>query len=142
MKKILIVLAILLLIAPTLNAAEKKLKPEEAQKEIQNYIELENQLKQQIENEKLEIEALKGEITGLETKINELKKKIEELKAKPVEVYYIVKWGDWLSKLAEYNEVYGKGKYRRWKDIYNANKNLIKDPDLILPGWKLIIPKP
>uniref|UniRef100_A0A7C4Y4V0 LysM domain-containing protein n=1 Tax=candidate division WOR-3 bacterium TaxID=2052148 RepID=A0A7C4Y4V0_UNCW3 len=142
MKKILIVLAILLLIAPALNAAEKKLKPEEAQKEIQNYMELENQLKQQIENEKLEIEALKGEIAGLETKINELKSKIEELKSKPVEVYYIVKWGDWLSKLAEYKEVYGKGQYRRWRDIYNANKNLIKDPDLILPGWKLIIPKP
>jgi hypothetical protein len=36
MKKILIVLAILLIIAPALNAAEKKLKPEEAQKEIKN----------------------------------------------------------------------------------------------------------
>lgn len=142
MKKILIILAVSLLITPVIYAAETKLKPEEAQKQIEYYTDLENQLKQQIENEKLEIEALKGEIRGLEEKISDLKSKIAELKAKPVEIYYIVKWGDWLSKLAEYTEVYGKGQYRRWKEIYNANKNLIKDPDLILPGWKLKIPKP
>ncbi len=142
MKKILILLILSLLITPFIYAAETKLKPEEAQKQIQYYTDLENQLKQQIENEKLEIEALKGEIRGLEEKIQDLKAKIEELKAKLAEVYYIVKWGDWLSKLAEYPNVYGKGQYRRWRDIYNANKNLIKDPDLILPGWKLKIPKP
>lgn len=141
MKKILL-LALSLIITQFIYAAETKLKPEEAQKQIKYYMDLENQLKQQIENEKLEIEALKGEIRGLEEKIKDLKAKIEELKAKLAEVFYIVKWGDWLSKLAEYKEVYGKGQYRRWKEIYNANKNLIKDPDLILPGWKLKIPKP
>ncbi len=142
MKKIMILLAISLLITPIVYSAETKLKPEEAQKQIEYYTDLENQLKQQLENEKLEIEALNGEIRGLEEKINDLKIKIAELKKKLEEVYYIVKWGDWLSKLAEYKEVYGKGQYRRWRDIYNANKHLIKDPDLILPGWKLKIPKP
>lgn len=33
---------------------------------------------------------------------------------------------------------YGKGS--DWKKIANANKNLIKDPNLIQPGWVLIIP--
>jgi len=27
-----------------------------------------------------------------------------------------------------------------WKEIYEANKNIISDPDLIQPGWKLKIP--
>ncbi|MBN1501271.1 MAG: DUF4398 domain-containing protein [Spirochaetes bacterium] len=30
----------------------------------------------------------------------------------------------------------------KWKVIYNANKDQIKDPDLIKPGWELKIPKP
>jgi len=57
---------------------------------------------------------------------------------------YTVVEGDWLSKLAEYEEVYGPGKhmYRRWPEIYDANKDLIKDPDLIYPGWVLKIPRP
>lgn len=27
-----------------------------------------------------------------------------------------------------------------WREIYEANKDVIKDPDLIQPGWKLKIP--
>lgn len=27
-----------------------------------------------------------------------------------------------------------------WKEIYEANKDVIKDPDMIQPGWKLKIP--
>ncbi|MBP7901652.1 MAG: LysM peptidoglycan-binding domain-containing protein [Spirochaetes bacterium] len=30
---------------------------------------------------------------------------------------------------------------RKWKKIYNANKDVIKNPDYIFPGWKLKIPK-
>lgn len=33
------------------------------------------------------------------------------------------------------------GNPRQWEVIYNANKNRIKDPNLIRPGWKLKIPK-
>ena len=29
----------------------------------------------------------------------------------------------------------------RWKKIYEANKDRIKDPDLIYPGWLLKIPR-
>jgi nucleoid-associated protein YgaU len=46
---------------------------------------------------------------------------------------YVVKSGDSLSKIAAN---YGLN----WKDIYEANKDQIKDPDLIHPGWKLKIP--
>ncbi|WP_338840027.1 LysM peptidoglycan-binding domain-containing protein [Flavobacterium ginsenosidimutans] len=46
---------------------------------------------------------------------------------------YIVKGGDSLSKIAA---AYGIS----WKDIFEANKDIISNPDLIKPGWKLKIP--
>jgi nucleoid-associated protein YgaU len=46
---------------------------------------------------------------------------------------YEVKSGDNLSKIgARYGIT--------WKEIYEANKDIIKNPDLIQPGWKLKIP--
>jgi nucleoid-associated protein YgaU len=47
---------------------------------------------------------------------------------------YTVEKGDNLSKI-------GKKYGLNWQDIYDANKDLIADPDLIQPGWKLKIPK-
>jgi nucleoid-associated protein YgaU len=59
---------------------------------------------------------------------------------KPVEaaVYetYEVVSGDSLSKIAK--KKYGHA--NEWKRIYEANKDLIKNPDLIQIGWKLKIP--
>jgi nucleoid-associated protein YgaU len=47
---------------------------------------------------------------------------------------YEVKPGDNLSKIAsKYSGI-------SWKDIYEANKDLIKDPDKIYPGQVLKIP--
>lgn len=47
--------------------------------------------------------------------------------------YEVVK-GDNLSKI-------GKKFGVSWKDIYEANRNIISNPDLIQPGWKLKIPQ-
>ena len=46
---------------------------------------------------------------------------------------YTVEKGDNLSKIGK---KYGVG----WKEIFEANRDKIKDPDLIQPGWKLKIP--
>ena len=46
---------------------------------------------------------------------------------------YTVKSGDSLSKI-------GKDHGVSWQDIFEANKDIIKNPDLIQPGWKLKIP--
>jgi len=56
-----------------------------------------------------------------------------EVKASADVEEYIVKKGDNLSKIASH---YGL----KWKDIFEANKDIIKNPDLIQPGWKLKIP--
>ena len=50
-----------------------------------------------------------------------------------VQEYTVVK-GDSLSKI-------GKKFGVQWKDIYEANKERVKDPDHIEPGWKLKIPQ-
>lgn len=49
---------------------------------------------------------------------------------------YVVKSGDSLSKIAK--REYGDA--GAWKAIFEANKDQIKDPDLIHPGQKLKIP--
>ena len=49
---------------------------------------------------------------------------------------YVVVKGDSLSKIAK--QEYGDAS--KWRTIYEANKNLIKDPDLIYPGQELKIP--
>lgn len=49
---------------------------------------------------------------------------------------YTVKSGDSLSKIAQ--REYGDGS--QWKKIHEANRDLIKDPDLIHPGQVLKLP--
>jgi nucleoid-associated protein YgaU len=46
----------------------------------------------------------------------------------------VVVSGDSLSKIGQ---KYGVS----WKQIYEANRDQIKNPDLIQPGWRLKIPK-
>jgi len=47
---------------------------------------------------------------------------------------YVVVSGDNLTKI-------GKKFNLKWKDIFEANKDKIKNPDHIEPGWKLKIPQ-
>jgi nucleoid-associated protein YgaU len=49
---------------------------------------------------------------------------------------YTVKSGDSLWAISE--QIYGNG--NDWRRIYEANKDRIKDPDVIQPGWVLNIP--
>jgi len=57
--------------------------------------------------------------------------------AAPQTEYYTVKSGDSLSKIAK--QLYGDA--NGWHKIHQANLNLIKDPNLIHPGQKLVIPR-
>ncbi len=52
------------------------------------------------------------------------------------ESFYTVKPGDSLSKIAK--EVWGD--MRRWSEIFEANRDQIKDPNIIQVGQKLRIP--
>ena len=50
---------------------------------------------------------------------------------------YEVKPGDSLSRIAKHT--YGSG--NDWKRIFDANTDILKDPNKIFPGQKLKIPK-
>ena len=65
--------------------------------------------------------------------INDLKNALADAQQRT----YVVKSGDTLSGIAK--AVYGDWKH--WKDIYEANKDKIKNPDLIQVGWELKLPK-
>jgi nucleoid-associated protein YgaU len=50
---------------------------------------------------------------------------------------YVVVKGDSLSKIAK--KYYGDAK--KWPKIFEANRDVVKDPDLIHPGQQLKIPQ-
>jgi nucleoid-associated protein YgaU len=54
----------------------------------------------------------------------------------PEKQFYTVKKGDYLSKIAR--EVYGDAK--KYPVIFEANRPMLRDPDLIYPGQVLVIP--
>jgi nucleoid-associated protein YgaU len=54
----------------------------------------------------------------------------------PEKQFYTVKKGDYLSKISK--EVYGNA--NKYNVIFEANKPMLKNPDLIYPGQVLIIP--
>lgn len=54
----------------------------------------------------------------------------------PEAKFYTVKKGDYLSKISK--EVYGNAS--KYNVIFDANKPMLKDPDLIYPGQVLRIP--
>jgi nucleoid-associated protein YgaU len=65
--------------------------------------------------------------------------KIDKLQAPPVQAkveYYIIKKGDTLSAIAK--QFYGKA--NDYPKIFEANREVIKDPNLIFPGQKIRIP--
>jgi len=52
---------------------------------------------------------------------------------------HVVKKGECLWYIAGYEQIYGNP--LKWPLIYKANKDKIKDPDLIYPGQVLAIPR-
>jgi nucleoid-associated protein YgaU len=52
---------------------------------------------------------------------------------------YTVRPGDCLWRIAADDRGYGDG--RAWRRIYEANRGVIRDPDLIYPGQEFQIPR-
>jgi len=99
----------------------------------QNLTQLRNQLTQAL-GDVARITAERDDLVQRTTaEINDLKNALAEAQQRT----YVVKPGDTLSGIAK--AVYGDWKH--WKDIYEANKDKIKNPDLIQVGWELKLPK-
>jgi len=76
---------------------------------------------------------LAGNIEGVESVNDHL---VVEIPA-PEPVFYTIEKGDSLSKIAK--ERYGDA--MKWKELFEANREVIKDPDLIYPGQQIRVPE-
>jgi nucleoid-associated protein YgaU len=135
-----VVLAIALLASPALLWAQEKLSKSEAEEMIEAYKQRLEECNARVAEQDKTLDPLRKQIADLDEQIAALEKEIADLKGR-MKSSYTVKEGDWLAKLAEYPEVYGKGNYAWWPKIYKANKDKIKDPNLIYPGQVLIVPR-
>jgi hypothetical protein len=86
-----------------------------------------------------------GNYSLAEEYFNESRKLIEVYKAQAVNPDYpiylvrlIPERRDCLWRIAEYNYIYANP--YMWPKIWRRNRKLIQHPDLIYPGWKLVIP--
>lgn len=73
-----------------------------------------------------------GNVEGVDTVENTMVVK----EPKPEAQYHTVEKGEWLSKIAK--KYYGDA--NKYMVIFEANKPMLKDPDLIYPGQVLRIP--
>ena len=141
MRTIVMIIVIGLIIPGAILAEEKKLTEEEAQKLIMEYKDRATKAEAQIAELTEEIEKLKGEVSELNTRIEKMKGEVASLKEEWKRCQwgrYRVQEGDFLSKIAGMRIVYHDPS--KWGMIYEANKEKIKNPNLIYPGWVLLIP--
>ena len=75
-------------------------------------------------------------VVGNTEGIAEVDDNMEVANSEPEATFYTVKKGDYLSKISK--EVYGDAS--KYNVIFEANKPMLKDPDLIYPGQVLRIP--
>ena len=92
-----------------------------------------------------ELEQVRQERDKLREENEVLNKKLEEILApKPPPSkpdIYIVQEGDTLESIAAKEDIYGDRS--RWNEIFKENKDVIGSaPDNLVPGTKLIIPRP
>jgi len=138
MKKIM-ALCVIFLILPAF--AQEELTEEQAQLELAEVNEQLAAAEAQLAELESEVEALRAEVGDMEATRDELVAKRdalqEEWKICQYGRYKVVE-GDWLSKIASMRKVYHDG--AQWPMIYEANKDKISNPNLIYPGWVLLIP--
>jgi len=70
--------------------------------------------------------------------VAQVENKIVAAKVEAESKFYVVRSGDTLWKIAEAQ--YGHGKGAKYREIFEANKPLLKDPDHIYRGQRLRIP--
>ncbi|MDX1741823.1 MAG: peptidoglycan-binding protein LysM [Rhodothermales bacterium] len=73
---------------------------------------------------------LAGNVEGVEQVVDNL-----AIEVKPI--FYTIQKGDSLSKVAQAQY----GDPMKWKALFEANREVIKDPDLIYPGQQIRIPE-
>jgi nucleoid-associated protein YgaU len=141
MKKILLVSLVLALFAGWVHAQEQaRISEEEALEMLQECNDNKAALEARIAELQSDLDALSAERSLFTREYDALMSEIAELEAE-IAMYpsdYSVIKGDCLWKISAQRYIYNNS--CAWPRIYRANMDLIKDPDLIYPGWVLTIP--
>lgn len=80
-----------------------------------------------------------NDFSDLDNRIANLEMSLDNAKPKYYEDTYTVVKGDWLSKISGYSFIYND--VSKWPIIYRANRDIIKDPNLIYPDQLIKIPR-
>ncbi len=117
----------------------EKIKEDEAQQRIAACKQREEEANAKIAELQPQVDAVKAVIDSLNTLKAKLQAEFDSLNAGPK--YwgkYTVKSGDYLAKIAGMPTIYHDES--KWTVLYEANKDIIQDPNLIYPGWILFVP--
>ena len=94
----------------------------------------------ELEEKNRELDKLKDEHEKLSKQIEEILSPKPDLPPAKPDIY-VVQAGDSLESIAGKQDIYGDRS--RWKEIFEGNKDVIGSaPDQLVPGTKLIIPRP
>ncbi len=121
--------------------SQEKLTEEQALQKLEECRTKTQSIQQKVTTLESKVKELQGKISSLQSKIDGVKSEIASIRSEiakyPTE--YEVKKGDFLYKIAGMRYIYNNP--RSWPRIYRANRDKIKDPNLIYPGWMLKIPR-
>ena len=91
-----------------------------------------------------QVSTIQGEVRALQSQYDSRKGDVEGVQEQ-VDYFeglpkvHVVQDGEFLRKISEYERIYAD--QTKWPRIYRANKDKIRDPNLIFPGWELVIPR-
>jgi len=116
-----------------------RIKKKEAQAQLETCNTRKAAAEEGIANIEPKVTTLKDEVAALDAQIAELEARLAELEAQPrYWGRYTVKSGDYLYKIAADEYVYHDGS--KWPLIYEANNDIISNPNIVHVGWVLFIP--
>jgi hypothetical protein len=95
------------------------------------------QNKEKIKTLTKELREAEKQYAAYTAEIDELTKQLQELSKLPKT--WKLQYGECLWKLAKYEEVYNDP--LKWPRIWRGNKELIEDPDWVIAGWEIKIPR-
>jgi nucleoid-associated protein YgaU len=93
--------------------------------------------KERIKQLQKELRDAEREYATMTAHIDELTKQIEELEGLPRS--WVFEYGECLWTVASYEEVYGDP--LKWPRLWRGNARMIEDPDWVLAGWEIKIPR-
>jgi len=93
--------------------------------------------REQIRDLTKELRDAEREYTTLAATVEELTRQKEELEALPKT--WVLQYGECLWIVAGYEEIYGDP--LKWPRLWRGNKDQVEDPDWVLAGWELNVPR-